>query len=891
LLILVVGLLLGLMLALGAGGVLAEDPTTCDDADCHQGIEDIRAPTSAMYLSIEAQGGCTVCHGGDGTATEEEAGHSGTFYPDPGSVWIADNTCGQEGCHVGYPYSMQRALMNTEAGKIQGNTWSWGIPESRATRWGNYDLDDPDGATPAIGSDHYKAYMDVLMGEYPDVFPMALEKLPSPTEEEILADPKLAGITYQQHDCQRCHVGVKGRSKRGDWRGMGCSACHILYSNEGFYEGGDANTPADEEGHMLAHTIVGTRETGQGLPVETCNSCHNRGKRIGPTFQGFMEFPYGTPFDEAGGKQPPLHTKQYLFIKTDLHYEMESREENPEGRLLCQDCHTGLDMHGDGTIFGTTLAQVEIECTDCHGTAEQYPWELLLGFGEEFGKELAGEPRGVVTELLDHQTFGTIYPVEDGYLLTNRGNPFGNVVRRGNDVIVNTVNGQEFQVPVIKNLALMFEWKSQDAQVAMESVAPHMSKLECYACHADWAPQCYGCHVKVTYGKGLEGTDWVATGNAKNPDGTHETVTSPGKVEEGRSYLRWEEPILGVNGEGRVSPLIPGCQVVYTVIGPDGSSVVHNKIGRTPPNTEGAGPKGQKGMDMAPVQPHSSGRQARTCESCHANPKSLGYGIEAGRFQAQYAEPLYAALDDVDGNLLAENVQIQIQSIPDLDHDWSRIVTEEGEQLMTVGSHWPDSGPLSQGQRTRVERVGVCMGCHQNMADPAFWENGVIVKYGEVASTDEHIDAMNQVILDAVAADGSVEIPSGPTEEEMAAANKAAADAQVALEKEVAARAAAEEAAAASEAEAEAAQGELEAAQGALEAAKAERDAANEVAAEAKRDAYAAELAAMEAQTAAEAPVRVPVGTYVALIVAVVAVVFGLAVAIAAGIYKLAPRE
>ena len=28
---------------------------------------------------------------------------------------------------------------------------------------------------------------------------------------EILAEPELAGITYQQHDCQRCHVGVTGR--------------------------------------------------------------------------------------------------------------------------------------------------------------------------------------------------------------------------------------------------------------------------------------------------------------------------------------------------------------------------------------------------------------------------------------------------------------------------------------------------------------------------------------------------------------------------------------------------------------------------------------------------------------------------------------------------------
>ena len=263
----VAGLIVILALMLASGAVMADDPTSCDDADCHEGIADIRDPASGMYVQINAQGGCVVCHGGDGAATEEDAAHSGDFYPDPGSIWIAEDTCAQSGCHEGYPYALERALMNTEAGKIQGNTWAWGIPESYAVKWGNYDLDDPDGATPAAGTDDYKAYMEDLMGRFPDVYPKSLQKLPSPTVEEILAKPELAGITYQQHDCQRCHVGVKGRSRRGDWRGMGCSACHIPYSNEGYYEGDDPSVTTEEPGHMLQHTIIGTRETGQGMPV------------------------------------------------------------------------------------------------------------------------------------------------------------------------------------------------------------------------------------------------------------------------------------------------------------------------------------------------------------------------------------------------------------------------------------------------------------------------------------------------------------------------------------------------------------------------------------------------------------------------------------------------
>lgn len=728
---------------------------------CHEGIESIRPEDSDMMKDVKAKGECTVCHGGDPTVTDDaDAAHTGApptvpfedFIVDPGDIFVADQTCGQ--CHTDYAHNLERSLMNTEAGKIQGNLWAWGVAEDQVVRYGNYDVE---GSETKFGSSVYVEYMENLKAAFPDQFPESLEMLPNPTVEEIVADPKLAGYTYQRQQCQRCHVGVKGRARRGDWRGQGCSSCHIPYGNEGFYEGGDPTIPKDEEGHLLVHQMQSTRDGSQGIPSETCNSCHNRGKRIGVSYQGLMEFPYGTPFDESGGKQPGLHTKQYLFIKEDLHHEVQSRPENPEGGMLCQDCHTTIDMHGDGNIFGTTLGQVEIECEDCHGTTAAYPWELPIGYGEEqFVGELASEGRGIGSLLDLLTTDGMLYEPQDGYLLTARGNAFGNVVRTDDGkVIVHSASGKDFFVPLLKTLAEDDAWVSEDAKVAMESVAAHMDKMECYACHADWAPQCYGCHVSVNYGVDGDGnqltdTDWVATANEKL-NSSYESIKSQGKVSEGRSYLRWEEPVLGVNGEGRVTPLIPGCQVIFTVIAPDGTTVTHNEIGRTPPNTEGGGAEGQRGLDMAPVQPHTAGRQARSCESCHSNPKSLGYGIEGGRFLLGYNEPRIVDLEDADGNIIPENVQTQIQGIPDLPMDLSQIVDPEtGEQLMTVGSHWPGSGPLSEDQRTRMERTGVCMGCHQNMVDETFWNDKVIATFGEAISNDDHINAMNEVIQNSV---------------------------------------------------------------------------------------------------------------------------------------------
>jgi hypothetical protein len=415
--------------------------------------------------------------------------------------------------------------MNTEAGKIQGALWGWGTAGTGyEKKYGNYDVDDPDGPEPVFGTKAYKEYTKNLMHAFPNNFPTKLLQVPKTNLDALKEKPEEAVYTYIRTDCQRCHIGVKGSNKRGDFRGMGCAACHIPYNNAGLYEGNDQTVKRDQPGHAMVHSIQSSRKSKvvanrmvySGIPHETCVSCHNRGKRIGVSFQGLMEFPYGSPFTESGEKQPELHGKFYQFIKDDAHHDLKSREGNPEAGLLCQDCHTTTEVHGNGNITGTLLANVEIECTDCHGTAQKYPWELPLGWGDEFGRKLSNAPRGLATELLDTQRgYGFVHSVQDGYLLTARGNPLGNVVRHGEKVIVHSDSGLNFEVPTVKSLALSGKWQNPKAAIAAKIRTPgHLEKLECYACHSAWAPQCYGCHVKVDFSGGKSATDWVAAGSA-----------------------------------------------------------------------------------------------------------------------------------------------------------------------------------------------------------------------------------------------------------------------------------------------------------------------------------------------------------------------------------------
>ncbi|NOZ02603.1 MAG: cytochrome C [Deltaproteobacteria bacterium] len=747
----------------------------CTAAGCHQGIEPIRQPDTEMMKRIKAladetgiDGYCAVCHGGNPDATDKDLAHTGapealtgkggpdSFFPDPGSPWINEKTCGL--CHQEQVSAQRNSLMMTEAGKLQGTAWAFGSLTGYRHTWGNYEAHNPKDAGSRFGTDAYRAYMQRLKEKEPNVFPDALVPVPeAPRDLGKLAEhPERSALTYVRTECERCHLGVKGRQKRGDYRGMGCSACHIPYGNEGLYEGADQTIDQDEPGHLLVHSIQASRRTEvnvngrsyTGIPVETCTTCHDRGKRIGVSFQGLMESAYESPFTQGGKGQVALHTKHYIAMSPDVH--------SSKG-MLCHDCHTSSDIHGDRFLSGTTLAPVEIECTDCHGTPWAYPWELPLGFGEEFGDVLEGRPeRGTSEEPPAYTRNGEVYPKMDGYLVTARGNPFGKVVRDGNEVIVYTSGGKDLRLAPLR--LLKDEGRlTQEGLVAMDGVRAHIGRMECYTCHAQWAPQCYGCHVKVDYSKGRKSFDWVAAGrrhqdpgHAADPDEDGYGTTIPGHVDEQRSYMRWEDPPMVVNGEGRISPAIPGCQVSVTVIGPNGGTILKNHIFRTLPGSEGSGPKGQLGLDMSPVNPHTSGK-SRSCASCHASAKALGYGIGGGLLNRPWDKPTVVDLAAADGSIIPASAVNQIEPIEGLEADWSRLVTENGRQFQTVGHHFSGSRPLNNEERDNIDRGGVCLACHQEIPRASLAVNllhHVAAHVDALPRSDAaHADLLHKVLL------------------------------------------------------------------------------------------------------------------------------------------------
>ncbi len=595
----------------------------------------------------------------------------------------------------------------------------------------------------------------------PQVFPGKMKGLPAaPTAEELEKDPALAAYTYLRAECQRCHIGVKGQNANGDFRGSGCGSCHIPYSNKGLYEGADTTIDNKQSGKLLIHSIQGTRDAPvtvnghkyTGIPTKSCTACHNRGRRIGVSYEGLMESSYTSPFMSNGDDQTQIHKKNYIHLQPDVHLSKG---------MVCQDCHTSGDMHSLGELSGAIQGAVEIECQDCHGLPKLYPWELPIGYGDEIVGDApkTGEPRGISDTVSGYSKYGWVAPVHDGYLISSRGNPMPHIVKNGNEVMLYSAGGKDIVLQPLKKLTDENKL-SLNGKVAMTQVPIHMDKMECYSCHATWAPQCYGCHVRIDYSNPKRGTDWVKVAenhnkNGQTPDAVSMTELKnnakyaiTGKVEEERSYLRWEDPPLAVNGEHRVSPAIPGCQTTVTIIDKNRKVLLQNNIFKIP-KVEGAGVEGQLAIDIAPINPHTTQKEARTCESCHNNPKSMGYGINEGKLYGDPSKDFVMDLLDNDGKPIAQQVDTQFNAIPNLKMDWSKFIDSTGKQLQTVGHHFSGSRPLNKEELAKLDRRGVCMSCHNTVPEHDLAANLLshVAKYAGVEiDNEEHSSILNKAV-------------------------------------------------------------------------------------------------------------------------------------------------
>ncbi len=203
---------------------------------------------------------------------------------------------------------------------------------------------------------------------------------------------------------------------------------------------------------------------------------------------------------------------------------------------------------------------------------------------------------------------------------------------------------------------------------------PGHDRVTCEACHSTWVPQCYGCHAK------------------RDARETHLDKLSleetAGWWEEGRSYIRYEKPMLAVWGN-EIVIVTPGCQDIVTLIDDKG-------------NVEG----GMNRFTMAAINPHTTQAAGRGCKDCHASPKTIGLGEGSvvkrdGKWEFY---PVDRGADTLSGRTVG----------------FDNFVTIEGEPLQ-YGSR-ENLRPFNREELHRILRVGLCLECHTSYEDPAYRE-------------------------------------------------------------------------------------------------------------------------------------------------------------------------
>lgn len=203
---------------------------------------------------------------------------------------------------------------------------------------------------------------------------------------------------------------------------------------------------------------------------------------------------------------------------------------------------------------------------------------------------------------------------------------------------------------------------------------PAHKRVTCEACHSTWVAQCYGCHVK-------------RDGSEKHLDKLALTETE-GLWEEGRSYIRYEKPMLGV-WDDEIVVVTPGCQDIVTVVNDKGD--IEQAFDR---------------FTMAAINPHTTQAKGRECVDCHASTKTVGLG--EGR------------ITQVEGELFFESTEKGVETAVGQTVPFDAYVGIDG--VARQHSSRPELRPFNREELRSILRLGLCVGCHDSYSDPA-WKN------------------------------------------------------------------------------------------------------------------------------------------------------------------------
>lgn len=299
--------------------------------------------------------------------------------------------------------------------------------------------------------------------------------------------------------------------------------------------------------------------------------------------------------------------------------------------LECVDCHLHTELMGDGTARPRARQQLEIRCQTCHGPAKDARWEQVK---DPISRDLL--------RMRKQQR-----APEERVRLGARGTPVSNLRPSG---------PRTWQLePKSGGAALVVKQTPADANHALKG----HDRLSCAACHSAWIPTCPSCHTSFDPG----GKQWDFGRAAE----------ASGAWRESNDGMGYGAPGLAVAGD-RIQPGAPG--MIATL------------------DATAAGGEKRELRLVSTFDPHTTGKRARSCASCHRSATALGLGT--GRLELGAAAPRFT---------------------PAHDDGWTRLFPAAPAR----GTH-ADARGLNADEQRRVLQVGVCVECHSR-ADDVVWRD------------------------------------------------------------------------------------------------------------------------------------------------------------------------
>ncbi len=266
--------------------------------------------------------------------------------------------------------------------------------------------------------------------------------------------------------------------------------------------------------------------------------------------------------------------------------------------MHCVDCHFAQDMHGNGHIYGEVAAAIEVDCKDCHGSAQQYPTLVTSG--------PAARPGGMDMSLLRTPDGRKRFEWRDGKLFQRSAVEPGLEWEMSLVKDSVTPGNAKYNEKAARAKLMYAGEKGQDGQWGANDggagFAHSDDKMQCHSCHTSWTTSCAGCHLPIQ-------------ANAKTERQHYEGGETRNFATYNPQVARDDMFQLGKQGSVKGGKTVPVRSSSALVL--SSTNINRERLYIQQPPIAASGFSSQA---FAPHYPHTERKtETKTCSDCHVN--------------------------------------------------------------------------------------------------------------------------------------------------------------------------------------------------------------------------------------------------------------------------------